>query len=100
MILFSSKDSVVLKNGPSPEDDMLISPCLEKLMRYINKNWNKSLTFKPENWCIYQSAICTNNDVEGWHKRLIPDHLGWGEWLWGLNGYGGGGMVMGGNDQR
>ena len=29
MILFSSKDSVVLKNGPSPEDDMLISPRLE-----------------------------------------------------------------------
>ena len=85
MTLFSSKYSVVLKNGPSPEDDMLISPRLEKLMRYINKNWNKSLTFKPENWCIYQSAICTNNDVEGWHKRLNSRSLGMGG-----NGYGGG----------
>ena len=97
MILFSSKDSVVLKNGPSPENDMLISPCLEKLMSYINKNWNKSLTFKPENWCIYQSAICTNNDVEGWHKRLNSRSLGMGEMVMGAPG----GMVMGGgNDQR
>ena len=46
------------------------TPRLEKLMRYISKNCIKSPTFKPETWCIYQSAIHTNNDVEGWHNRL------------------------------
>ena len=61
------------------------------IINTINKNWNKSRTFKPENWCIYQSAICTNNDVEGWHKRLNSRSLGMGG-----NGYGGGGNGYGG----
>ena len=89
MILFSSKDSVVLKNGPSPEDDMLISPRLEKLMRYINQNWNKSLTFKPENWCI---PICHMHQQRCGGVAQTPEfQITWdgggmvmgGEWLWG-----------------
>ena len=69
------------------------------IINTINKNWNKSRTFKPENWCIYQSAIRTNNDVEGWHKRLNSRSLGMGgemvmggKWLWG-----GGEMTKGKN---
>ena len=91
MILFSSKDSVVLKNGPSPENDMLISPRLEKLMSYINKNWNKSLTFKPENWCIYQSAM--HQQRCGGVAQTPEFQITWdgGEMVMG-----GGEMVMGG----
>ena len=28
------------------------------------------MVFLPKNWSVYQQAIQTNNDIEGWHNAL------------------------------
>ena len=46
------------------------NPPLSDLVTYIQKQWIDSETFPPANWSIYQQAIRTNNDLEGWHNAL------------------------------
>jgi hypothetical protein len=40
------------------------------LVEYVKKHWIESETFPPRNWSIYQEAVWTNNDIEGWHNAL------------------------------
>ena len=43
-----------------------VRPIVDQVLREdIDAAASNILTFKPENWCIYQCAIRTNNDVEG-----------------------------------
>ena len=44
---------------------------MSMLCAYIEKNWFRCETFRPEVWSVYGRAIRTNNMVEGWHNRLI-----------------------------
>ena len=37
---------------------------------YIRRQWIESAVFLPKNWSVYQQAIRTNNDIEGWHNAL------------------------------
>ena len=46
------------------------NPPLSKLVEYVKKQWIESETFPPRNWSIYQEAVRTNNDIEGWHNAL------------------------------
>jgi hypothetical protein len=46
------------------------NPPLSKLVEYVKKHWIESETFPPRNWSIYQEAVWTNNDIEGWHNAL------------------------------
>ena len=41
-----------------------------KLCRYIEANWLSSTTWPPETWSVFNRSVRTNNDVEGWHRRL------------------------------
>ena len=44
--------------------DRLIS-----LFNYIEETWLNG-QFPPNSWCVYGRSVRTNNDVEGWHRRL------------------------------
>ena len=43
---------------------------LQNLVAYIRRQWIKSTVFLPEKWSVYQEAIRTNNNIEGWHNAL------------------------------
>ena len=43
---------------------------LENLVACIRRQWIESTVFLPKNWSVYQQAIRTNNDIEGWHNAL------------------------------
>ena len=45
-------------------------PVVQKLVRYVRKTWITSAFYQIASWCIYQQPTRTNNDVEGWHRRL------------------------------
>jgi hypothetical protein len=46
------------------------TPPLQQLFKYVEDNWIQTTLWPPESWSVFQSAIRTNNDVEGWHQRL------------------------------
>ena len=43
----------------------------QKLIKYVRDSWIESSTFVPETWSVFGLPFRTNNDVEGWHHRLI-----------------------------
>lgn len=43
---------------------------LEMLFQYIENNWIKKKCWRPVRWANYFRFIRTNNDTEGWHRRL------------------------------
>ena len=59
-----------------------ISPSLEKLrgktrnnslptlLDYLLAIWLESSVWDVESWSLYGRSIRTNNDVEGWHRRI------------------------------
>ena len=48
-------------------------PKHKKLVNYMRSTWIDSNQFPPSSWCWFREAIRTNNDVEGWHTRLIKN---------------------------
>lgn len=43
---------------------------LRPFMDYVEKTWIKNRTWPPKTWSVYFQEVRTNNDVEGWHRRL------------------------------
>ena len=43
---------------------------LTDLLQYIREQWIEALVFPPRNWSVYQQAVRTDNDIEGWHNAL------------------------------
>jgi hypothetical protein len=43
---------------------------VRQLESYIEATWMKSSLWKVQDWCIYMQPVRTNNDTEGWHRRL------------------------------
>ena len=40
-------------------------------LSYVEDNyWVKGKTWGPQDWSIFMRPTRTNNDVEGWHRRL------------------------------
>ena len=52
------------------EMEMNADPRLTDLMQYMRSTWFNSSVWKPANLCSYQRLVRTNNDVEGYHRRL------------------------------
>ena len=52
------------------EMEMNADPRLTDLMQYMRSTWFSSSVWKPANLCSYQRLVRTNNDVEGYHRRL------------------------------
>ena len=46
------------------------SPSLRALLSYIEKSWVNGAVAPPESWSVFGQPIRTNNDTEGWHRRL------------------------------
>ena len=46
------------------------SQAIQHLVAYIDVNWIRSTTWPPSSWSVFMQAVRTNNDVEGWHRRL------------------------------
>ena len=40
------------------------------LMHYMEKQWFGHSVWKPQDICAYRRLVRTNNDVEGYHRRL------------------------------
>ena len=43
---------------------------LKKLLDYIRTTWISSTVHPPATWSVFNGAIRTNNNCEGWHRRL------------------------------
>jgi hypothetical protein len=43
---------------------------LRQLLDYINATWIQSTLWPPACWSVFNRSIRTNNDVEGYHRRL------------------------------
>lgn len=46
------------------------SEALEELLDYLEDNWVKNAAHPPSAWSTFQRTVRTNNDVEGWHRRI------------------------------
>ncbi|XP_076082318.1 uncharacterized protein LOC143053402 [Mytilus galloprovincialis] len=45
-------------------------PALKKFSSYVRKTWITSAFYQIATWCVFNQPTRTNNDVEGWHRRL------------------------------
>ena len=43
---------------------------LQQVATYMDSTWFQSTVWEPPSWSVFQRSIRTNNDVEGWHRRL------------------------------
>jgi len=46
------------------------SPAVTDLLRYMETTWIVSSLWPPAMLSVYQQQVRTNNDLEGWHRRL------------------------------
>lgn len=47
-----------------------VRPEVSAHLDYVRRNWIDSQVWPPSTWSVFQQPIRTNNDVEGWHRRL------------------------------
>ncbi len=40
------------------------------LMQYIEATWIENSVHPPATWSVFRRVVRTNNDLEGWHRRL------------------------------
>ena len=50
--------------------DFATSQALRSLVEYVQATWLESTVWSPDRWSIFNQSVRTNNDVEGWHRRL------------------------------
>jgi hypothetical protein len=43
---------------------------LQRLVDYVETNWTHNTIWSVESWSVYNQPTRTNNDVEGWHRRI------------------------------
>jgi len=46
------------------------SPAVADLLRYMEQTWIVNSLWSPAMISVYQQQVRTNNDLEGWHRRL------------------------------
>ncbi|KAH3875909.1 hypothetical protein DPMN_039191 [Dreissena polymorpha] len=46
------------------------APHITPLLEYMSNTWINSTVWPVESWSVYGQTVRTNNDVEGWHRRL------------------------------
>lgn len=45
-------------------------PHLEELVGYVKTQWMQNPVFPIRSWSVFDFKVRTNNDVEGWHRRM------------------------------
>lgn len=48
----------------------LADPKIQELIAYIRSTWIDGNMWSPNTWSVFNMSVRTNNDVEGWHRRL------------------------------
>ncbi|XP_060604396.1 uncharacterized protein LOC132757205 [Ruditapes philippinarum] len=43
---------------------------LKELIEYIENQWLGNSVWSVRQWCVYRQSVRTNNDVEGYHRRI------------------------------
>ena len=43
---------------------------LNSLVEYVRNNWICGTVWTPDSWNVFNEAVRTNSDVEGWHGML------------------------------
>lgn len=43
---------------------------ITEIEEYIETSWMDNSKWDIKEWCVFGYAVRTNNDVEGWHRRL------------------------------
>ena len=43
---------------------------LQDLLKYYNYTWMRHTEWTPATWSVFGRPIRTNNDIEGWHRRI------------------------------
>ena len=43
---------------------------IHNILEYVNTTWIRSSIWPPHHWSCFQETVRTNNDVEGWHRRI------------------------------
>ncbi|XP_052804540.1 uncharacterized protein LOC128234373 [Mya arenaria] len=43
---------------------------MKELFTYVEDQWMESSLWSTTEWSVYRQTIRTNNDTEGWHRRL------------------------------
>ena len=51
-------------------EDKASNDALRFLCDYIRKTWIDNTIWTPEAWPVFNQSVRTNNDVDGWHRRL------------------------------
>ena len=51
------------------ERSQLCEPTRE-LIDYVSETWLSNTVWSVGNWCAFRRLVRTNNDVEGWHRRI------------------------------
>ena len=46
------------------------TPGLRDLFQYVRITWIESALWPPSAWSVIWKAVRTDNDVEGWHRRI------------------------------
>ena len=46
---------------------------LQSLVDFVRSNWIDTTRFPPSKWLVYNCAVRTNNDLEGYHHKLNSD---------------------------
>jgi len=42
----------------------------QSLCNYVRSTWVESTMWPPATWSVFLRSVRSNNDVEGWHRRL------------------------------
>ncbi|XP_052285910.1 uncharacterized protein LOC127881816 isoform X2 [Dreissena polymorpha] len=40
------------------------------VVMFMQPTWIRGSMWTPDNWSVYRQTVRTNNDVEGWHRRI------------------------------
>lgn len=59
-----------VENGHAVASNTHTTLALRDLMRYVETTWLQSNVWPVDTVSVYREHIRTNNDVEGWHRRL------------------------------
>ena len=46
------------------------APAIQELISYTRATWIDSSLWSPGTWSVFNRSVRTNNDTEGWHRRL------------------------------
>ena len=60
----------VIQDAFNNVSDRITDGPLRVLLDYVSSTWIHSSVWPPKCWSVFGQTVRTNNDVEGWHRRI------------------------------